>query len=151
MRCRKHVEGDMGCIAEAGHLARCTIRPNPDDPRPETWPCAAEDCGRRVKTDGAHCPVHRGMMNRGVPRGRGRAAGAAGAAERRNGIRPAAPSDATEPVSPRACPPGRVRDGQDLVKRHIEALTVQDVIANKAARKVLVGLGRALLEMFEKV
>jgi hypothetical protein len=144
MRCHKRDEGTSGCIAKTGHKGKCTIRPNPDAPRPETWSCAAEGCERRVKTDGARCPVHRGMMNRGVRRGRHPAEGIAGAAQRRNGIRPAAPTDATEPQAPRA------RDGRDLVKRRIEALTVYDVIASKAARKALVGLGRALLAMFDK-
>jgi len=145
-------------------MGKCTIRPNPDDPRPETWPCAAEGCGRRVKTDGARCPVHRGMMNRGVRRGAGRTPDEPWP---RRPMRPAAPTDAATPdevVDPRnledavargayasaAREDGRVRDGRDLVKRRIEALTVYDVIASKAARKVLVGLGRALLAMFDK-
>ena len=148
MRCHKRDEGTSGCIAEAGHMGRCTIRPNPNDPRPETWPCAAEGCERRVKTDGARCPVHRGMMGRGVRRGASRTPDEPWP---RRPMRLAAPTDAATPDGRLpAREDGRVRDGRDLVKRRIESPSVYDVIASKAARKALVGLGRALLAIFDK-
>jgi hypothetical protein len=50
------------------------------------------------------------------------------------------------PVLPPPAAP--VRDGRIEVQRRIEALTVQDIIANKAARKALVGLARMILATY---
>jgi len=132
MRCHKHDENGSGCRNQTGHRGKCKIRPNPDSPQPADWPCAEAGCLRRVKHEGSRCHLHRHR-----PAGAG-----PGDAPHRRPI----PSDPREPGLPAL--PGY----GPMAKPHkagIIALEAADIIANKAARKALVGLARTILKTYE--
>ena len=159
-------------------ICKVRANPGHPQPPPPDWPCAGvEGCKRRVKSEGARCHSCRMLGTRHTrpaadrPPAGGQAADGVPAAPP---MRPAAADERAVQAPTCACgatvsrPGGRCMKCAGLARRgrppsstpgpapaalaasgHIEALTVSDVIANKAARKVLCGLARAILHLFE--